>query len=146
MEHVSDEAPAAANDAFAGLQAQAAMIETGAAPGAPGAPAAAPPDNTAEELLSALTLARLMLAQAFAWWPEFPHVWSDAALRGIAEGGAAVMQKHGLTMGGVLSEWGPYLALIGATAPPAFATYQAMQDRKERERRAERERSKPAAD
>jgi len=133
MDEVTEAAPSSAappGDAFAALAAQADMIEAGAAPGGPAMPAQAA-DNTDEELLAALTMARLMLAPAMGWWSEFGQVWNDATLRGIAEGGAAVMRKHGWTMGGLLSEWGPYLALIGATAPPAFATYQAMKQRKE---------------
>lgn len=142
-EQVTDaaEQPAPAGDPFAGLSEQASMIEAGQAPGAPAV--AAPADTTADELLGALSMARLILAPGFAWWPEFGTVWGDATLRGIADGGAAVMQKHGWTMGDVFTEWGPYFALIGATAPPAFATYQAMMQRKEE---ARRERTKPAAD
>lgn len=140
---VATDAPAPPGDAFAALEAQADLIESGGAPGAQATPALAP-DNTEEELLAALTMARLMLAPAMGWWGEFGQVWNDATLRGIAEGGAAVMRKHGWTMGGLLSEWGPYLALIGATAPPAFATYQAIKHKKEKA--AADERPKQAKD
>ena len=140
MEPVTDDRPAEAGEPFAELAQQAAAVESGAEPGAP---AVVPIDNTPEELLGALTLCRLMLAPGFAWWPAFGEVWNDAALKGISEGGAAVMERHGWTMGGMLSEWGPYLALIAATAPPALATYQAMHERKEAR---QRERSQPAKD
>lgn len=88
-------------------------------------------ENTAAELLSALEMARLMAAPAFAWWPDFAKVWSDRTLQGIAEGGAAVMAKHGWTMGAMFSEFGPYIALVGATVPPCLVTYQAVKQRKQ---------------
>jgi hypothetical protein len=91
-------------------------------------------DNAAE-LLGALEMARMMVAPMFSWWADFDRVWSDSTLKGIAQGGGAVMERHGWTMGGVLGEWGPYLALIGATAPPAFATYKAIQAHQVEQRR-----------
>lgn len=142
MDEVIDAAPSSTEPErgdFAGLEAQAAAIE-GGAPGAPGQTEAGA-GNTAEELLAALTMARLILAPSLHWWDGFGQVWNDATLRGIADGGAAVMERHGWTMGGLISEWGPYLALIGATAPPAFATYQAIKFRKEK---AEHERTQQA--
>lgn len=134
--------PAQQGDAFAQLEAQAKALEGAAAPVVGQAPAAAV-DTTDAELLAALTMARVMVAPMFGWWPDFGQVWSDQTLQGIAGAGAAVMRRHGLTMAGVMGEWGPYLALIGATAPPAFVTYKAIKDRKEAQ---QRERAQPAKD
>lgn len=120
---------------LAALQGEAAAVE-GHAPAAPGAAPQATDADTAAELLGALEMARMMVAPMFAWWPEFAATWSDAQLEKIAEGGAAVMQRHGWTLGGLFSEFGPYIALAGATLPPAFVTYQAMQARRENEARA----------
>jgi hypothetical protein len=128
MEALSDTDTKPATDpASPGLDAvmaQAQALEGTAGPAA-GVQAAPAVDNAAE-LLGALEMARLMVAPMFSWWADFDRVWSDSTLKGIAQGGGAVMERHGWTMGGVLGEWGPYLALIGATAPPAFATYQAI--------------------
>jgi hypothetical protein len=41
------------------------------------------------------------------------------------------MDKHGWTMGEMLTAYGPYIALIGATLPPSLVTYQAIKARKE---------------
>lgn len=98
--------------------------------------------STAEELRGALELARMMAAPAFAWWPDFGACWSDRQLHAISESGAAVMLKHGWSMGELLSKWGPYFALAGATIPPALATYGAIQHRKEVEQ-AQRRQVKP---
>lgn len=135
MELKQDNAPApAAPDAFAVLEGEAARLE-GEAIAAATPPA--PPDTTEEEiadasgeLLAALQLARMMVAPMFRWWKEFGSTWDDKTLDAIAAGGAAVMQKHGWTFGGVMSEFGPYIALGAATIPPALVTYQAIQERK----------------
>lgn len=144
------DAPAAdASQALASIEAEALALETAAAPAAPGVPAAAAApaaDNTAAELLGALQMARMMVAPMFQWWPAFGDTWSDAQLQGIAEGGALVMQRHGWTMGGVMGEFGPYLALAGATLPPSFVTYQAIKAHKEAQERAARERREPSKD
>lgn len=86
--------------------------------------------SEAAALLGALKLARVMVGPMFRWWPDFESVWSDQTLDGISEGAAAVMARHGWTVAGAMGELGPYIALIGATAPPAFVTYQAIQHRK----------------
>lgn len=84
----------------------------------------------AGELRQALGMLRMMAAPAFAWWPEFRQCWSDSQLDAIAQAGAAVMQRHGLTMGDLFAQWGPYFALVTATAPPALATYAAIRQRR----------------
>lgn len=83
-----------------------------------------------EGLVEVLQLARSMLAAGFAWWPHFATVWNDGVLRGIAANGAIIMQRHGWTLGELMTRWGPYLGLLGVTAPAAYATYQAIQHRK----------------
>lgn len=105
------------------LAAQAADLEGAALPPGEAPP---PPPDTAGELRQALDLARALAAPSFAWWPDFERVWSDAALDRIAQAGAAVMELHGWTVGDMLGRWGPYLALVGATAPPALATWAAI--------------------
>jgi hypothetical protein len=139
-------APSATLDGFQDLSAEAASLEGG--PPVPGTAAAANMDaatiqQTAEELLQALQMARLLVQGMFTWWPDFAAVWGDSTLKGISGGGAAVMQRHGWTMGDLFSKWGPYIALAGATAPPCIATYQAIQHQKERAAAAAKEKAKP---
>lgn len=125
------------------LLTQAENIDAGRKPMADAVTVEALPTNTAAELKGVLTMARLMVAPMFAWWVEFKTVWSDDALEGIAQGGGAVMDRHGWSVGEALGQWGPYLALVGAVAPPAFVTYQAI---KAREKEAARGRPEQAAD
>lgn len=86
-------------------------------------------ESMATELRQALGMLRMMAAPAFAWWPHFGECWSDRQLDAIAQAGAAVMERHGLTMGDLFAQWGPYIALVTATAPPALATYAAIRQR-----------------
>jgi heme exporter protein D len=54
--------------------------------------------------------------------PDFPQVWSDQTLQAIAESGGAIMDMHGWNMAELFGRWGPYIALVAATAPPAMVT------------------------
>lgn len=118
---------------FAGLEAQAMAIEGDAAP-----PPAGPPQPTAgelaAELLDTLTMLREMAAPTVAWWDAYRTVWSDRALRAIADAGAVVMQRHGWTMGELFASWGPYIGLAAATLPPSIATLQAIRAHREQPR------------
>lgn len=132
-----DDAPGDFAD-LADLEREAGAIEGVAAERAAPPPI---PDTTAAELLGALEMARLMISPGMAWWPAYGEVWNDRTLRGIADSGADVMQRHGWSMGDLLSQWGPYIGLIGATLPPSLVTWQAVKDRREQ---AEREAKSPA--
>lgn len=123
--HDIPDQPAPAGDPLAALEAQAAALEAAAAPAA--LPGAAPAMSTADELLAALQLVRMMAAPMVTWWPDFGTVWSDQQIGQIAASGGAIMEKHGWTMGDAMSTYGPYIALMGATVPPAAATYAAIQ-------------------
>lgn len=127
IQRIRQEPEATAGAGLEALAAEAASIEGAAA--LPGTEPAPPPPDTAAEVLQALELARSMAAPTFGWWREFERVWSDAALRRIAEAGAAVMERHGWTVGDLLGAWGPYIALIAAAAPPSIATYAAIKGR-----------------
>lgn len=117
---------------FAHLAAEASTLEGG--PPLPGTPEAEASEaqalqQTAEELRQALEAARMLVSPLFAWWPEFGRVWGDGTLQGIATNGAAVMQRHGLSMGEVWAKWGPYIGLGMATVPPCVVTYAAVKQR-----------------
>lgn len=91
--------------------------------------------SAAEELFGALQMVRMMAAPMMGWWPQFGEVWGDPTLRGIADGGAAVMERHGWTLGDAWGQFGPYIALIGAVLPPSLVTWQAVQQRRLEARR-----------
>ena len=114
------------------LERQAAAIEHGATADqnkADQRQADQQASTAATELLCALQLARVIVLPAFEWWPEFARTWSDPQLQAIAQAGADVMTRHGWTMGELMAQWGPYIALAGATLPPCLVTYQAMRNR-----------------
>ena len=81
-------------------------------------------------LREALGMGRMIAAPAFAWWADFGSCWSDRQLDSIAAAGAAIMVRHGVTMGELFEQYGPYLMLLGATVPPGLATYTAIKARK----------------
>lgn len=83
-----------------------------------------------DDLVDILKMARGMASPAFAWWPEFGLVWGDQVLHGIAVNGATIMARHGWTMGQLMTQWGPYLGLLGCTLPPALVTFKAIKERK----------------
>jgi len=117
------------NGDFADLLQEANALEGGApVPGTPAAEQAQAADlaTTTAELESALQMARLLVAPMFQWWPHFGDTWNDGTLKGIATGGALVMQRHGWTMTEAFERFGPYIALAGATLPPTLATWGAI--------------------
>jgi hypothetical protein len=91
---------------------------------------AATAEGLAPELLDVLKLARAMAVPLFVWWVDFERVWSDAVLEGIAQNGAVIMVRQGWDMGQLMTKWGPYIGLLGITAPAAFATYKAVKAHK----------------
>lgn len=112
------------------LDNAASALDGAAAEAAQPAPPPTVATNTAAELLGALQLARLPAAQAFAWWPQFGEVWGDQTLTGIAESGGAIMDRHGWSMGEVMSTWGPYIGLAGTLGPAILVTVQAVKVQK----------------
>lgn len=145
MDDPTDTAPAEQGADFSDLMGQADALEVAPAQAREkaeqqaGEKAAA---DAAAELLGALQMARMMVAPMFAWWPEFGETWGDQTLQGIAQSGGEIMRRHGWTMGDVLGQYGPYIALAGSTLPPAWVTWQAIKVQKER---AKHERPEQAA-
>ena len=87
--------------------------------------------TTAADLRQALDLVRTMGRPLFSDWPDYGvSVWNDAQLAAIATSGGAIMDRHGWTMGELFSQWGPYIALLGAALPPGLATWQHLRIRK----------------
>lgn len=60
------------------------------------------------------------------------QVWNDGVLGASAAAGAAVMEKHGWTMGSVMGQYGCYVMLVAALAPPIVMTKKILEVPKER--------------
>lgn len=87
-------------------------------------------ESSTQALREALGMARMIAKPALAWWEDYEACWSDKQLDAISAAGAAVMLRHGVTMGELFEQYGPYIALLGATVPPGLATYSAVKARK----------------
>lgn len=119
-------------DPLAALEAEAAALDAAAVPAPPAAVVQAEAqraEDTVAALLEVLQFARSMAAPAMSWWADFGAVYSDEALHKIAAAGAVVMDRHGWTLGEMFEQWGPYVALAAAVAPPALATVHAFKAR-----------------
>lgn len=99
----------------------------------------APPDP-AKEILGLLELGR-MVASPLS--PVIGQVWTDDVLKATAPALVAVMDKYGMTFGG-LDRWAPEIALAMAILPPTVATVQGMQAEAAERRRAEAARAQAA--
>lgn len=95
---------------------------------APPPPApAAPADNLEADLFSVLKMAQ-GAARPMVWWLEpghFDGLWGDGTLKNIATPAAEIMRRNGWSVAGMMGKYGPYIALLGAVAPPTIATVQA---------------------
>nr|ART90382.1 hypothetical protein [uncultured bacterium] len=59
-------------------------------------------------------------------------VWNDGVLQSTASAGAAVLERHGITMGQVMGQFGPYIMLVAAVAPPVMLTKKILSAPKEK--------------
>lgn len=109
------------------LLARADEADAAAAPPPPGgaaaAPAPEPAPDPAKELEPLLMVLRTFVVRLR---PSLSPVWTEGAMRDIAAAVPPVLDKYGLTVGGIFAAWGPELALIAATAPVAWGTYEVL--------------------
>jgi hypothetical protein len=68
------------------------------------------------------------------------EIWTDERLGRIAAPLVTILQKHGGSLGQFMEQYGPYLALVAATAMPAVSTIKAV-----REHRAAKAETQPEA-
>jgi len=81
-------------------------------------------DTLEADLLSALNMAAAP-AQPAMWWlneQQFEDLWGQKVRKGIAESGAVIMRRHGLSLGGLMAAYGPYIGLLAAVGPSVAAT------------------------
>ena len=90
------------------------------------------------ELFEALDVARALVFPLLAMVTDegrmqaLAEVWNDGVLKRSASAGAKVMEKHGWTMSGVAGEYGCYLMLAAAVAPPIVLTKKILEKPKEK--------------
>jgi len=120
------------------LERQAAAAE-GAGQAAAEQQAASAEQREADTLAADLADTLAMMATVAGpgmWWltsDEFEKLWGKNVQKAIAQNGAAIMRRHKLTMGGLMTEYGPYIGLAGALGPSAFATVQGYKRAKSRQ-------------
>lgn len=105
------------------LIAEAGALETEAAPPpAADAPEAAAHDLPAE-VAALLQTTAAMLAPMF---PSLAKVYTEETCRSLGVAAAPVMQKYGLTVGGIFDRWGAEITLAATALPVAVATYEGV--------------------
>lgn len=133
-------------EAMAG-EAAALDVEMGPEPvQAPGGgPEAAPGfGGEVEELAAVLTLCSTVVAPAL---PYVAAIYTPEVCRRLAGAAVPVLNKYGLTVGGMFDKWGPEVGLLVVAAPVAIQTVAAHKQWKaEQEERAQLVKMRKEAD
>ena len=111
-------------DELQALEAQAAALDAQTA-AASADPAAAPePEavkvDTAAEVAALLGAVSGMLAPVF---PCLPSIYTESTCKRLGDAAAPVMDKYGLSVGGLFERWGAEITLLATALPVALATY-----------------------
>jgi hypothetical protein len=134
-------AGAAAPESLAALEREADMLDAAPALEAQAGQAAqaaeAALSNEAElrgtlEAVRAMAFPILSMAVDQARMQALANVWNDGVLEQTAKAGAAVLERHGITMGQVMGQFGPYIMLVAAVAPPVMMTKKILSVPKEK--------------
>jgi hypothetical protein len=94
--------------------------------------------NNESELLVTLQAVRAMAFPMLAMVTDdqrmqaLGQVWNDGVLGASAAAGAAVLEKHGWSMGSIMGDYGPYVMLVAALAPPIVMTKKILETPKEK--------------
>lgn len=103
------------------LAAQAAALDV--APDAPAADAAAPDAAAADvpaEVAALLQTVAAMLTPAF---PCLAEIYTVETCRKLGEAAAPVLNKYGLSVGGLFEQWGAEITLASVALPVGAATW-----------------------
>ncbi|MES2249220.1 MAG: hypothetical protein V4645_18210 [Pseudomonadota bacterium] len=96
--------------------------------------------NNESELLVTLQAIRAMAFPMLAMVVDegrmsaLGQVWNDGVLGASAAAGAAVLEKHGWSMGSLMGDYGCYVMLVAALAPPVVMTKKILEAPKEKPR------------
>lgn len=93
--------------------------EVEAGPGAQSQPEA-PAADVAGEVAALLKTAAAMLTPAF---PSLAEIYTEATCRQLGEAAAPVMEKYGVSFGGIFDRWGAEITLAATALPVAVATW-----------------------
>lgn len=94
--------------------------------------------NNESELLVTLQAIRAMAFPMLAMVTDeqrmnaLGNVWNDGVLGASAAAGAAVLEKHGWSMGSLMGDYGCYVMLVAALAPPVVMTKKILETPKEK--------------
>lgn len=113
------------NDDLQALEAQAQAIDAETAIPDP----AATPEQEAVKLDVAAELAALLQTVTGLLTPAFPSlatIYTEATCRRLGEAAAPVMDKYGLSVGGLFDRWGAEITLAAVALPVALATVQGV--------------------
>lgn len=134
-------AGAAASESLAALAGEAMLIDTSPQRDAEAGQAAQAAEvalsNEAElfgtlQAVRAMAFPLLSMAVDKQRMAALDQVWNDAVLQQTAKAGAAVLERHGITMGQVMGQFGPYIMLVAAVAPPVMLTKKILSAPKEK--------------
>jgi len=92
-------------------------------------------DTLAADLSDTLAM-MAAVAEPEMWWldaAQFEKCWGKKVQASIATSGAEIMRRHGLSMGGVMNQYGPYIALAMVLGPSALATVRTYKAAKARQ-------------
>ncbi|WP_455342452.1 hypothetical protein [Variovorax durovernensis] len=96
--------------------------------------------NNESELLVTLQAMRAMAFPMLAMVTDeqrmsaLANVWNDGVLGASAAAGAQVLEKHGWSMGSLMGDYGCYVMLVAALAPPIVLTKKILETPKEKPR------------
>lgn len=117
------------SDELEQLAAEAAAVDAANAPGQlpieqPAEQQQAAAHDEVAELSAIIGIVTSLFAPIF---PSLTKIYTPETVGSIAGAAVPVMQKHGLSTGGILGKWAEELALLAVVAPVAMATYQGVQ-------------------
>lgn len=92
-------------------------------------------DTLEADLIDALNMAAAPARPAMWWLTEeqFEQLWGAKVRKGIAESGAIIMRRHGLSLGGLMNQYGPYVGLVAALGPSLAGTVAIYKAEKQRQ-------------
>lgn len=105
------------------LAAKAAALDAQPAPDMPAAVPEKPKADVAGEVAALLKMVAGMLAPAF---PSLATIYTDATCNQLGQAAAPVMDKYGVSVGGLFDRWGAEFTLAATALPVALATYQGI--------------------
>lgn len=109
------------------LEAEASNIDAQATAASEPQPApqvdVAPPADVAAEVAALLQAVAGMLAPVF---PSLATIYTEPTCRRLGEAAAPVMDKYGVSVGGLFDRWGAEITLAATALPVALASWQGI--------------------